>query len=66
MNFLAKFVKLLQTKRPLRCLHPNSTTNKWLDDDGTPMMEFHCPDCGAWDRGHVYADPATWLEPSTK
>lgn len=43
------------------CQHPNLHERKWLDADGTPMLTTSCPDCGLFDRGHVYADPETWL-----
>jgi len=52
-------LSLFQLPEP--CDHPNATETKWLDPDGTPMVTFSCPDCGAYDRGHVYADPETWL-----
>jgi hypothetical protein len=44
------------------CVHPRATERRWLDPDGTPMIDWRCPDCGEHDRGHVYADPKTWVE----
>lgn len=46
---------------PDNCQHGRATSRKWLDKDQTPMIWTHCPDCGFTDRGHVYADPETWL-----
>jgi hypothetical protein len=44
-----------------KCTHPRAMSRKWLEE-GTPMIESFCPDCGWRDLGHVYADPNTWIQ----
>lgn len=40
-----------------KCQHnKNRNTTTWLAEDGTPMVESYCLDCGWRDYGHVYAD----------
>ena len=41
--------------------HPHAVIHKFFIDH-TPSIDFYCPDCEMRDRGHVYADPATWLD----
>ena len=39
------------------CEHKkNYRSRTYLSEDGTPMVEFECHDCGFRDSGHVYAD----------
>ena len=57
-----KLVKrILACVRRPKCIHPRLQSRKWLEE-GTPMVESWCPDCGWHDKGHVYADPSTWIE----
>lgn len=44
-----------------KCEHRRARERRWLDGDGTPMHHWKCPDCGASDKGHVHADPKTWV-----
>lgn len=47
---------------PEPCPHTqNYTERRWLADDGTPMADFHCEDCGHRDCGHVHADSRLWV-----
>ena len=57
------FVRRFRPPPKPPCQHPHATEKRWLDELGTPMRAYHCPDCPAADFGHVYADPATWLRP---
>ena len=45
------------------CEHNRNYTNRrWVEKDGTLMVDFKCRDCGYSDRGHVYGDDSdnTW------
>lgn len=47
------------------CTHEkNYRKHKFNSEDGTPMIEFHCYDCGWQDNGHVYGE--SWKEPELK
>ena len=41
-----------------RCRHTNINNykNTWELQDGTPMYEFRCYDCGWHDKGHVHGN----------
>jgi len=43
-----------------QCEHTSLQEKRWVEDDSTCMVSHNCPDCGFYDRGHVYADPETW------
>lgn len=46
-----------------KCNHDkNYNIRTYLSDDGTPMVDFECFDCGWKDHGHVYADIEDWKE----
>lgn len=45
------------TVKKKRCDHSqNIRHRKYHSNDGTPMIETECFDCGYTDNGHVYAD----------
>ena len=56
------FQGLFAIRRKQQCTHPRATEKRWLDRDGTPMIDWRCPDCGERDSGHVYADAKDWVE----
>lgn len=36
--------------------------NKFVSEDGTPMIDFQCYDCDWHDHGHVHGDADDWTE----
>jgi len=42
-----------------QCEHTSLQEKRWVEN-GTCMVSHNCPDCGLYDRGHVYANPETW------
>ena len=46
-----------------KCDHTeNYRMRKYLNPDGTPMIDFGCLDCDHQDNGHVYGDGEDWIE----
>lgn len=49
------------TVKKKKCDHSQNVRHKKYHlDDGTPMIETQCFDCGFVDKGHVYADSDDW------